>query len=243
MIFRYFGFSARYVEGYHLTKSAFNGGTVANLLDSDAHAWVEVYFPEYGWVPVEITPSSNNSEADQESPLFTTTTPETINGQVETIGASGNENNSNADTSGADIEGDVGKTTRINISYERIISFLLGSAVVLWCCAVPFAALYNMKKMQNKERKRAIYQCAYYMNFLERYYIKLEEETREIIYKAQFSQHSITEEEYLEVFNFVTHKKRKLFKIFNLGEKVIFHIKFLQFTINGYLDNERKENY
>jgi Transglutaminase-like enzymes, putative cysteine proteases len=242
MIFRYFGFSARYVEGYHLTKSAFNGGTVANLLDSDAHAWVEVYFPEYGWVPVEVTPSSNNSETDQENTLLTTTTPETIN-EVDAIGFSGNENNSNADISGADIEGDVVETTKISISYERIISFLLGCAVVLWCCAVPFATWYNMKKMQNKERKQAVYQCAYYINFLEKYYIKLEEEIREIIYKAQFSQHPITEEEYLEVFNFVTHKKRKLFKMFNLGEKIIFHIKFLKFTINSYLDNERKENY
>ena len=53
LMMRYFGVPARYVTGY-LTKVPASGKV--EVLDSDAHAWVEIYLDGYGWYPVEMTP-------------------------------------------------------------------------------------------------------------------------------------------------------------------------------------------
>lgn len=47
------GIPARYVTGYTVQLNSQGRGTV---MDSDAHAWVEVYIDGFGWHPVEMTP-------------------------------------------------------------------------------------------------------------------------------------------------------------------------------------------
>lgn len=78
------GIPARYVEGYCVNagtkdfvqtvstqriSSVFNYTEnykefEVNVLDSDAHAWVEVYEDGYGWVPVDFTPGHNGLTKD-----------------------------------------------------------------------------------------------------------------------------------------------------------------------------------
>ncbi len=80
LILRTMGVPARYVEGYAVSRENIlkNSGTQettrytnlnttstvtsqveVNVMDYSAHAWVEVYFDYYGWVPVEFTPGSS----------------------------------------------------------------------------------------------------------------------------------------------------------------------------------------
>ena len=49
---RQLGIPSRYVEGF-LPGDRVNG--VESILYSSAHAWVEVYFPNYGWVEFDPT--------------------------------------------------------------------------------------------------------------------------------------------------------------------------------------------
>lgn len=79
LMFRYAGVPARYVEGYIVTNDDFKKGTSlgvdkitlqqgsnivpkneekrrVDVLDSNAHAWVEIYIDGYGWLPIEVTP-------------------------------------------------------------------------------------------------------------------------------------------------------------------------------------------
>lgn len=81
LIFRYMGIPARYVEGYAVSYDEILEGTLVqdavygdyyegyselgetalvevDITDADAHAWVEVYDEEKGWVVVEVTPYS-----------------------------------------------------------------------------------------------------------------------------------------------------------------------------------------
>lgn len=63
LLFRYLGIPARYVEGYLVTpdlikdKEAFDKLTITG---KEAHAWIEVYFDEIGWIPIEVTPEYEN---------------------------------------------------------------------------------------------------------------------------------------------------------------------------------------
>ena len=65
MILRMLGIPARYVSGYRVDYSSIkedsNGNYTASVTDSDAHAWVEVYLNDIGWVPVEMTPGMNDT--------------------------------------------------------------------------------------------------------------------------------------------------------------------------------------
>lgn len=55
MIFRVYGYAARYVEGYYMDfESMENSGPYA-VTDKNAHAWTEVYFDGIGWLPIETT--------------------------------------------------------------------------------------------------------------------------------------------------------------------------------------------
>lgn len=54
VLLRAAGIPARYVEGYMVTTN----GSETDVRASDAHAWVEYYVPEMGWVIMEATPSS-----------------------------------------------------------------------------------------------------------------------------------------------------------------------------------------
>ncbi|MBE6762594.1 MAG: transglutaminase domain-containing protein [Ruminococcaceae bacterium] len=54
---------ARYVEGYVITPDDFknstkveNGYLSTDVTDSNAHAWIEIYESNYGWIPIEATP-------------------------------------------------------------------------------------------------------------------------------------------------------------------------------------------
>ncbi|MGN0345988.1 MAG: transglutaminase family protein [Lachnospiraceae bacterium] len=84
MLLRSVGIPARYVEGYMIPMSSVNDGTLlqtdtsewylgknelsetavvsVNITDAQAHAWVEIYIDDYGWIPFEFTPPSDDSE-------------------------------------------------------------------------------------------------------------------------------------------------------------------------------------
>lgn len=64
LLLRQGGVPARYVSGYTVDRSAFQynaetGAYIAEVGDYMAHAWVEIYLENIGWVPLEVTPGSS----------------------------------------------------------------------------------------------------------------------------------------------------------------------------------------
>lgn len=85
LMFRELGIPARYVGGYHVSSSDLSDSTVLDeekysewyvngsddndvveleINDSSAHAWTEVYIDRFGWIPVEVTPPSDEDETE-----------------------------------------------------------------------------------------------------------------------------------------------------------------------------------
>ncbi len=66
LMYRMYGIPARYVTGFVANSSDFSPNEQypdyfsARLTDKSAHAWVEIFLKDYGWVPVEVTPDTNN---------------------------------------------------------------------------------------------------------------------------------------------------------------------------------------
>lgn len=73
MMYRMFGIPARYVSGFAVDQTMFNviGSPSADqsqsgleyhyraeITDKNAHSWVEIFLDGYGWVPVEVTPTT-----------------------------------------------------------------------------------------------------------------------------------------------------------------------------------------
>lgn len=73
MLLRLCGVPARYVEGVKVTVPLATKDVI-EIKDSDAHAWVEIYRDDIGWVPIEATPGTGNVIGDNEA--VPTPTPE-----------------------------------------------------------------------------------------------------------------------------------------------------------------------
>lgn len=66
VIFRMMGIPARYVSGYRISPEDFqknqDGTYTAEVIDSRAHAWTEVYVPSLGWTVADMTPAGNRTD-------------------------------------------------------------------------------------------------------------------------------------------------------------------------------------
>src|SRR5699024_6942024 len=57
------GLPTRYVEGFSMPSNT-NGHSIYNVRNSNSHAWVEVYFPNVGWLPFDPTPPAYSAQID-----------------------------------------------------------------------------------------------------------------------------------------------------------------------------------
>ncbi|MBQ1194171.1 MAG: hypothetical protein IIX45_08680 [Lachnospiraceae bacterium] len=62
LMFRAMGIPARYVEGYCISRSLWDGESeTITVKDDSAHAWVEIFVDGIGWYTVDVTPSGYRS--------------------------------------------------------------------------------------------------------------------------------------------------------------------------------------
>lgn len=65
LLLRALDIPARYVTGYCLNATA---GEWTSVTSEDAHAWVEIYLDQIGWVRLEVTPSAQTQTQAQSTP-------------------------------------------------------------------------------------------------------------------------------------------------------------------------------
>ncbi|MCP1123812.1 DUF3488 and DUF4129 domain-containing transglutaminase family protein [Bacillus sp. 3103sda1] len=97
VLLRSVGIPARWVKGYTEgtlddTIVDLEGDSVYKITNNDAHSWVEVYFPGYGWVPFEPTKGfSNPYNFTNDAPASGSQNSEVINPNNEQIQQRNNE--------------------------------------------------------------------------------------------------------------------------------------------------------
>ena len=68
LLLRLAGVPTRVISGFATGKRT--GENTYDVRDEDAHAWIEVYFPGYGWVPFNPTPSSAEADVAPETDVL-----------------------------------------------------------------------------------------------------------------------------------------------------------------------------
>lgn len=73
LILQSMGVPARYASGYvvfpgDLKREKGTDGYTAHVTDARAHAWVEIYLEEIGWIPVEMTPGFDYDSTKEDTP-------------------------------------------------------------------------------------------------------------------------------------------------------------------------------
>jgi hypothetical protein len=68
MLLRLAGIPPRVVSGFATGKRT--GEHTYEVRDEDAHAWIEVYFPGFGWIPFNPTPSSAEADVAPETDVL-----------------------------------------------------------------------------------------------------------------------------------------------------------------------------
>lgn len=157
LLLRAAGIPARYAEGFKFDTSELTGKGSIELLDSDAHAWVEVYYSGTGWTPLEFTPSSNignessiesSTESSNESSAESSSE-SSMESSAESGSVSGNENSGelSSETSSAQAP-DVFENADSNFS--SVIIYIL---FIPMCIIIVFAVLWINRFVRVKKRK------------------------------------------------------------------------------------------
>ena len=222
LMFRYLGIPACYVEGYRIDTTRFDEDGNANVKDSDAHAWVEIFDEEKGWVPLEVTPAAslnnNNPEHSDSSNQQTTQNPDQTQG---------NQNNEQIDPTEKDANGNqVSNDAMDNAAKTEFhLEILIPIAIVIAALAAvvmrrQMRYSQNNNKICQKNRNLAIVHLDLLLDIWRRYGEIDTTQIQPILDKALYSRHRVSEEEYRVVYQFYLQTKIKITKQQKLYNKI-----------------------
>lgn len=215
LMLRYMGIPARYVEGFHVDKTKFDEENEAAITDREAHAWVEIFDINKGWIPVEVTPASSQTS---------TTTPKT----------EGNEQNKPQNTQKQETpkeqtkqeepvkeKTDVEKTQVIHMNWD-VILFGFSTIVLAILILLIHKIRYHrwMKAMTQHNYKAAVKACdTYYQKWMP-YGMHISSRSKDIIDKARYSQHDLTQKEYQVVYSEMMNGVYRIYKSLKFYQKL-----------------------
>ncbi len=173
ILLRGIGIPTRYVEGLYVSPEEIKEGEgkEINVLDYDAHAWIEVYDRRYGFVTMEVTPGHGEQYGNEEnydsgyteeskSPAMATPTPMVTEKPGESMEFEDIEGNEDPDEEKTD-GGDTGNTEA-----GEDLSGLFGIILTVFIILIVIAAVAevqrrirkymfrkNLSDMKNKRRR------------------------------------------------------------------------------------------
>ena len=225
---------ARFTSGFVVTVRASAVGAPTVVTDRNAHAWVEVYYEDIGWVPLETTPAFPGSgipgrtahSSDVAAPYLDLDEPETDDGQPENpLDAAASPDGSDSPDGAAEPAPPPGAseapTAQSAADSPKPLGSFFSAAVIASVCIVAviaysaFLGAYRKKRLAQPDGNEAVIYAWRLISFLAKYE-KPPEALENLALKARFSQHRITENERAEMFEGIlsycagAHKRRNL---------------------------------
>jgi hypothetical protein len=215
---------ARFTTGYVVTVSPDDIGQTIILTDINAHAWVEVFYEDIGWLFLEATPSGGTfnlpapiphepAPVSDEQDVFEDI-PEDTTGNVtdntiadnqlnerETdhldngyVPGVGIDNNSGAGNKNA-AQQDTDQSTIFEV--PRIVIYIIFASLAVISIIIRRNIMYKIrdKRFKQIDSNKAVIQMWRYIKRLGRKEIVAPNDIEELALKARFSQHRITDEE------------------------------------------------
>ncbi|MDL2218380.1 transglutaminase-like domain-containing protein [Christensenellaceae bacterium OttesenSCG-928-M15] len=216
MMYRACGIPARYAEGFVVKSTDYNSAATARVTDRQAHAWAEVFLSDIGWVPVEVTPGADvlNTLPDEQQTDLTprpssapnsaaTPTPRPVGAAA----AAGEEENP--------------------LPTALLLSLLLALLIGLFFVARVLMKRYREKRFHISDNNAAVIEMYRYITKLSRYGAEIEKNIVALYNKAQFSQHTLLDDEVETVRSFMAAYRTKTFKSAKPGSKVMMVLRLL----------------
>lgn len=192
VMLRALGVPARYVTGY--CADVVDGKAI--VTSDNAHAWVEYYDSSIGWIPLDATSSDFEVPQATES-VQTTTQAQTTSPTVQP-------------TTQAQTTKPVKTEVKAKISTPAIIVIIILLIIALEILRIIFIRYYRKYSFTHKDYKSRVI-CIYrYLNKLSVHSkVRIPKKIENICTKAKFSTHSISDEEYKIVLNYVLTFRNK----------------------------------
>ncbi|MEE0913734.1 MAG: transglutaminase domain-containing protein [Ruminococcus sp.] len=213
VMLRAYGIPARYVTGFY-TESV--SGEWTEVSSDNAHAWVEYFDENIGWVPLEATPASfvpSGSYADLSTDTLPPTKPQTTTiADTTTQPLTTTEPATTLETQASSSATANSRKTSLGVVDIIILIVLLIIAVILSVIARRDIVLRRRKRnfTTGKNNSRAIY-IFRYIESLDKFSNNvIPDEIIEIAQKAKFSRHSVENSEVKILLAYAVDAKKEL---------------------------------
>jgi len=214
---------ARFTSGYVATVVRSDVGSYIELTDSSAHAWVEVYYNDIGWLYLEVTPSGGDSNVPRSRPHVppsnVSSTPDPTPPPIQTPPPEDilptPDGNRPVNTPPPEVAGSGGLNVfGLPVWVYNIVATVLYIVIIIAAILIRRTIIKHIRAKNFNQRntnKAAIYIWRY-IKILGRREIVPPNDIEDLVLKARFSQHRLTEEERSELIKYAT---RLAYEIYN----------------------------
>ena len=192
LMMRLLGIPARYVTGYSVDIPESGEADVA---DSSAHAWVEIYLEDYGWYPVDVTPGYSDEE---EPEIVIPDRPEETPDEPEPTPE---------EPTKPDVSEETPEAEPFTIPVAVWLPVLLVLALVLWHFGLD---ALRKRQLTQPNTNRAVIAAYRSMERMQRLGGGMDPRLTELAGKARFSQYTLTEEERQEALRYLEDAAKTL---------------------------------
>ena len=229
MMLRALNVPARFVTGYVVNVSPDEVDQMVVLTDMNAHAWVEVFFDDFGWLYFEATPSSENNIAPSVVPHFPDTpvrdfeppdiTPPDYDHLMNGASETPDDFTPNGDNGYADDQLD-GTATNVESAPQWVsglqrfltVMSVVVAAILLVVARSNVMRTIRKKRFADKNTNSATIYAWRYLEKIAKNDVNLSGKIEALALKASFSQHSLTEDERYTVTSYAEQKASEIYK-------------------------------
>ena len=207
MLLRYYGVPARYVTGYSIQAKS---GEWTDVTQDDAHAWVEYYRDDFGWLSFDPTPAASDAAAEPEEQLQNDNLPEPpekkeefeeqIEDNKKNETANINENQDILEVNKKNVEPQKTKTGTAWLLRIVCCALILAAILFVWRIIVLSARMANFTR--GSTNRRAVHYYRHIVLLARLGKAEIPEELEQLAQKARFSQHKLSDGELLQFAEF-----------------------------------------